>query len=52
MVLEHIRTLQHDVYQLGSDRPLRALPEQGILVVWAFFLGIGRWNRLKTRTVL
>jgi hypothetical protein len=35
--------------QLGSNRPS---PEQGILVVWAFFFGPSDDNRLKTRTVL
>jgi hypothetical protein len=35
--------------QLGSNRPS---PEQGILVVWAFFFGLEDDNRLKTRTML
>jgi hypothetical protein len=35
--------------QLGSNRPL---PEQGILVVRAFFFLIGLWIRLKTRAML
>jgi hypothetical protein len=35
--------------QLGSNHPL---PEQGILVVRAFFWVMKGWNRLRTRTVL